>query len=489
MDKMHKSYPDLSMDMYFTVVVSELRKQKVELSNNLINRIMDRMAKESMPKGTWDYVSGKVMDNNIVKSVFDFTHPSAADTPFEKEIKRRAELMYKPSFAEKTTASIATASMDVGATAPIAVLCPSSVVYGFLIQGGYDIANDKIFLPESKEERTAAANDAIRKVKALDEKSNWKIVPAWMKSKYGITDYKTTDEKTLTETRDWARRNADWWKAEYEKLCREKKDVANVNGKKFTRNECLVKFNQYENFRADCQRELTSRWQEAMKRESSATEVTFDSVGNEDESGNVLQSVKASSGSNDPWGAVFNGLGFNGLGNVGKHLGITLANLPDMILGVFTGKTKSVGMNADTMIPLASLVLGKFTHNPLLKTLLMGYGGLNLVNKLGNEALNQYQGKQERATDGNVQYKHYEDEPLNSRIANVQIVGNTLLADIDRKPCTIALNDTAIKAYEAGALPLNTLANAVLAKSDTMKQQASQAYENSQQQQQSRGIR
>lgn len=109
------------------------------------------------------------------------------------------------------------------------------------------------------------------------------------------------------------------------------------------------------------------------------------------------------------------------------------------------------------------------------------------MNKLGTEALNNKENKQ--GDSRQVQYKQYADEALNPRIANVQIEGNTLLADIDKKPCTIALNDTVIKAYQAGALPLNTLANAVLAKNDMIKEQASLAYEQSQTQQQSRGIR
>ena len=159
-----------------------------------------------------------------------------------------------------------------------------------------------------------------------------------------------------------------------------------------------------------------------------------------------------------------------------------------MLLGIFTGKTKSVGLNSDTMIPLASLIIGRYTSNPILKMALMGYGGLNLINKLGTEALNN--NKESKQTDSrHVQYKQYADEALNPRITNVQIEGNTLLADIDKKPCTIALNDTVIKAYHAGALPLNTLANAVLAKNDMIKEQASLAYEQSQTQQQSRGIR
>lgn len=490
MDKIRKSHPNLGMDMYFVSVISELKKKNITLSNNLVNAIMDKMAKDSMPKGTWDYLSGKVLDNNIIKTVFDWTHPSATDTKLELEIKRRAELMYDASTTEKVAASVATAGTDILATAPIAVLCPESVVYGFLVQGGYDIVNDKILLPESKEERQVAANDSIASYNALEDRTNWKKVPGWMYSKYGLKNLKDAPEGKLKSARDWADSNAKWWHDEYEKLRRENKNTVNANGKTFTRSECLVKYNQYELFRRECQKELTERYLAEQKvKEQLRNEVLAARTQELEREDDTKQSSTQTNDkqSVDPWGQLLNTLGLNGLGNVGKHLGFTLANLPDMLLGIFTGKTKSVGLNSDTMIPLASLIIGRYTSNPILKMALMGYGGLNLMNKLGTEALNNKENKQ--GDSRQVQYKQYADEALNPRIANVQIEGNTLLADIDKKPCTIALNDTVIKAYHAGALPLNTLANAVLAKSDMIKEQASLAYEQSQTQQQSRGIR
>ena len=41
--------------------------------------------------------------------------------------------------------------------------------------------------------------------------------------------------------------------------------------------------------------------------------------------------------------------------------------------------------------------------------------------------------------------------------------------DIDKIPCSIQLPEKVVDAYLSGALPLNTLANAVLAKSDRMQ--------------------
>ena len=162
----------------------------------------------------------------------------------------------------------------------------------------------------------------------------------------------------------------------------------------------------------------------------------------------------------------------------GHNLGYVLAMLPDMILGAFTGKTKSLGLK-DNLMPLASIVAGMFVRNPILKMVLVGMGGLNLLNKAGHEAIDNHKGigQAQDASAGRVNYKVYPDEPLNPRISQPQIKGNCLIAAIDKVPCTIALTDNVVDAFNQGALPLNTLANAVLAKHDQMRQLASENYE------------
>ena len=168
-------------------------------------------------------------------------------------------------------------------------------------------------------------------------------------------------------------------------------------------------------------------------------------------------------------------LGLEGLCDVTGNLGYILAMLPDILLGVLTGKTQSLGIK-DNLLPIASIVAGVFIKNPMLKMLLIGLGGANLLNKAGHEALGRKQPN--RSADGNVQYKRYADEPLNPRIVNPVLQGNTLIATIDRVPCTVQLSPTVADAYRAGALPLNTLANAILAQSDRLRQIASRNYDN-----------
>lgn len=188
------------------------------------------------------------------------------------------------------------------------------------------------------------------------------------------------------------------------------------------------------------------------------------------------------------WGGLLTTFGLNGLGDIGHNLGYVLAMLPDVLVGLFTGKTKSLGIK-DNIMPLASILAGMFVKNPILKMVLISMGGLNLLNKAGHEAIDMQQSnspKQDHTMQHN--YKVYQDEVLNSRISQPQIRGNCLLATIDKVPCTIALPDNVVDAYQHGALPLNTLANAVLAKNDQMRQMASDNYAANQQQTQTRTL-
>ena len=177
------------------------------------------------------------------------------------------------------------------------------------------------------------------------------------------------------------------------------------------------------------------------------------------------------------WTGLLSSFGLNGLSDIGNNLGYVLAMLPDMLIGAFTGKSKSLGLK-DNLMPLASIVAGMFVRNPIMKMILIGMGGLNLLNKAGHEAIDDHRGLSQGAGSSmRANYKVYQDEELNARIIQPQIKGNCLIATIDKVPCTIALPDKVVDAYNQGALPLNTLANAVLAKNDQMRQLASDNYE------------
>ena len=76
--------------------------------------------------------------------------------------------------------------------------------------------------------------------------------------------------------------------------------------------------------------------------------------------------------------------------------------------------------------------------------------------------------------------------------------GNVLIVDIDHVPRIVTMSPTLAEAYQSGAIPLNTLVNHILAKSDQMQQasitgqqsqEVSRQYEQSLEREQVRGIR
>jgi hypothetical protein len=164
---------------------------------------------------------------------------------------------------------------------------------------------------------------------------------------------------------------------------------------------------------------------------------------------------------NDGWSELINNLGFNDVGDVFRNLPYVLATLPDKLFGLLNGKTE---LKFGTAIGIASVVMGLITKNPFLKMLLIGMGGSGLVYKLGAESIQK---------NNTQQYKLYDNEKLNPRISNPMVQGNILVAEIDDVPCSVTITENAAKAYSAGALPLNTLANAVLVKYDQSNTTAS----------------
>ena len=167
------------------------------------------------------------------------------------------------------------------------------------------------------------------------------------------------------------------------------------------------------------------------------------------------------------WQGIMTSLGLNGISDIGRNAGYILAMLPDILLGMFTGKTQSLGVR-DNLVPIASIMAGLFVKNPLLKMTLIGLGGANLLNKAGHEQLAKRDGVTVETSVQN-RFLQYEEQAMNPRIRDPQIQGNTMIASIDGIPVTVTLPEKVVQAHAAGALPLSTLANAVLERCDRMQ--------------------
>lgn len=174
----------------------------------------------------------------------------------------------------------------------------------------------------------------------------------------------------------------------------------------------------------------------------------------------------------DSWNPLMKTLGLDGVGDVGRNLGYTLAMLPDMLIGMFTGKSPSLKLE-NNILPILSIFGGFFVKNPILKMLLMGLGGMNLVNKGVHEKMNAQLESEGR---GPIGYMTYSDEVLDRRISNAVVNGNHLALIIDGEAYNAEIGDDTLSAYETGALPLNTLCNAVLRQFDDQKAAMEQEY-------------
>ena len=86
------------------------------------------------------------------------------------------------------------------------------------------------------------------------------------------------------------------------------------------------------------------------------------------------------------WTGLMNQFGLGGMSDIGKNLGYVLAMLPDMLIGMLTGQSKSLHLK-DNLLPFGAIFAGLFVKNPLLKMLLIGLGGANILNKAGHEIL------------------------------------------------------------------------------------------------------
>ena len=324
------------------------------------------------------------------------------------------------------------------------------------------------------------------------------------------------DEKTLMN-------NATWWGSLYYNMVNLRKDEQNVNGKKMSRRDVLVKAFHYtealyrvqhghassyysEEQQKESSREVTAEEFFHMKESQTykpdtnreSTDSTSDTPADEAMNKQTNNPLSASSNQQQypntiqamnmalaqqpsmmphtdnlgSWGSLFDTFGLSNFGTVGRNFGQVLARLPEIMIGMFTGKLSNLKVR-DNLLPLASIMIGLFLPartNPFLKFLFLGLGGLNLLNKAGQTVLNVNQATVRT-------YRKYDDEPLNSRISKPVVKGSTLLADIDGNPLVLKLSDNAVDAFNKGFLPLNTLANAVLSNWDERQKAISHNYD------------
>ena len=439
--------------------------------------MIDKLVKDRMPKSSADYIIRKAAESSLLG-----LSQTLSRSPLAEEIERRGEAAYRPSTLEKGTAKVLGASADtlmmggVGSWATFARFVGADVAISAVADHFASKDPDSLSVEQCISKGVFGSDGNVfdgfrREAASIPSKENTLVAEAngQLRKKIPVMSFDFMDWwKKGQENMPWM----DWKNGEAEAERAERyKDVPLV-----------VAPGQEEAYLQYMARhEATTTGQarpESEQRKTGNPEVQEQTVPAEEETREEqsVQEAQAAQTNENGWDSLVRTLGLEGLGDVTGNLGYILAMLPDILLGVLTGKTQSLGIK-DNLLPIASIVAGVFIKNPMLKMLLIGLGGANLLNKAGHEALGREQPN--RGTGGSAaQYKRYADEPLNPRIVNPVLRGNTLIATIDRVPCTVQLSPTVADAYHTGALPLNTLANAILAQSDRLRQIASRNYDN-----------
>jgi hypothetical protein len=426
-----------------------------------VQRLMvDRLVKEHTPQGTLDYLIGKAAKGSLFG-----LGTALAQSPLAAEIEARGEKAYRPSALERGAGKVLGAGIDAVATGGASTWASLAKFVGM------DVAVSAV-MSSSSSSSSSASEDAFEK---LIPKNVDAVKPAESELLARLNQ-RLERKITLTESAfartDWGKAAPSFQSSFQVTTTGQKVEVKQTPGPIAPDQEKeYLAFVAQEEAKADerAANEAAARAAESVKEASSET-------------------PSESAGNAQGWNTLLKSIGLDGVTSWAGNLGYVLAMLPDVLLGAFTGKSASLGLK-DNLIPLASIVGGMFVKNPILKMLMMGLGAANLFNKAGKEAINLQQGQGTGTSQAQtVRYRVYPDEALNARIEGPLLQGNCLLATIDRVPCSIVLPEKVVDAYRTGALPLNTLANAVLAKSDQMKAMAQNRYEADREESQDRGV-
>ena len=436
--------------------------------------MIGKLVKENTPKSTMDYILRKAAQNSIWG-----LQEELMKSPLTAEIEARGEKAYKPSktekFAGKATASVVDAVTmgGIGSWKSLATFVGSDMALGYALdtkkgntehrkeqamelsisKGVFGQSGNVFASFRSQAKKVNATDNGY--LKSINSKLNNKIhIPqkaitrmAWTDNSYKFPFLQEQEKRNNPKYKDVPLIVAPGKEDAY------LKDKAKNEAAKVAEAERIIKEkNEAETLQED-----------AEQQQSEDT-----------------QQVQPERDNSNGWDGLLKNFGLDGFSDIGNNLGYVIAMLPDILVGMFTGKTQSLGLK-DNMMPIAAVLAGMFVKNPLLKMTLIGMGGANLLNKAGHEALaNKQEGNESNVALGSntnaVRYKSYPDEPLNPRITNPVLQGNCLVATIDKVPYTIQLPEHVVGAYQAGALPLNTLANSILAKSDQMRLVAGRNY-------------
>ena len=476
-----------TVDDYIGMVKDELKRQHITVDAVMEKKMIDYLVKQQMPKSSADYILRKAAEGSIF-----YIPERVRTTSLQDHINKKAEEKYNPSLLEEVAGNIGSWLINAATT------WGAGGFFGQLAMDGGTEVVEHTSQGQQKKYVEQQKQQAKKEVAAASKKKA--SVPKWMLDQMGFKSCAYATDKQLSIALDWANKNGQRYRNKVNQAVNAGERTVKANGKStmMSVSDATFRAMEYETFAKVIQKEIADR-------KNGKDAVHYSNIAEADDStayttnANEAEAAQATmpgvpTGEYAGWDNLIGSMGMGGMGDTMQHLGITLSMLPDMLVGVFTGKTRSIGLNKETMMPLAALVSGTFISNPLMKIPLMLYGGASLFNTVGQEALAEY--RKENGEQPVSRYKRYADEELDNRLKNPQIEGNVLLVDMDNVPRLVTLPQSVIEAYNEGALTVNTIANRILSKADqsTMSNRqgmhnVSERYEQTQEREQVRGIR
>lgn len=457
------------------------------IDHRLEQMMVDRMVKEQMPKSSFEYILRKGVSGSLFGMAYE-----VQKSPLEAEIAERGEVAYNPSKAERYTAkgvAIASDTFALGGVyswASLARVAGTEVVFaglesvldknapkGITVD---EVLSQAVFggngnrfadFRRSTMEIKEYDNDYLQNInKSLSKKMNLLTEkPFWETNTFGL--FPQTDNSGVNS---WLSFQKD---SPFQKYLVTTPDTAPQRNPDVPLVIAPGHEQEYLDGLEQQKQEKKEQSSGTISTTQSAPDTGLPESNSSDQQENLNDVVANNSQSEaapyteetnqNGWTGLLQSFGLDGISDVGRNLPYVIAMLPDMLVGLLTGKTQSIGLKKD-MIPIASILMGMFVSNPLLKMVLIGMGGANLFNKVGHESIERNTETPQR------QYCQYAYEELNPRIVNPVLKGNIMVATIDGIPCSVSIPANAAEAVSTGALPLNTLANAILARHDSIRE-------------------
>lgn len=327
---------------------------------------------------------------------------------------------------------------------------------------------------QSRRSELAKTNDFDEANNIIQKTTSY---PNWMLKNVGGNIQNASDNQ-LAEATKKTQTYIEVYSKEMDKVARNGGLIQFQGQKPITVQQAAQRIAEYQNFQDDINAELSARQQREEVAQKASVQHIPEPI--KQETNMVNGTVNINNGQtvtpqvqrNGGWSSAVS----SGLADLINNPGSALANLPDRIGQAF--KEGKMGMNGSTLIPLimVAFALKRHTMNPLLRFLML-FGGLGSFLGYANGNSTQQrqsalaQGPQASPSMGATQqrYKVYQDQPLNERIRDPKIVGDQLFFEVDGKPKVAQLNATLVDANLQGALPVNVIANRILAAQDALQ--------------------